>query len=369
VRYLVVVLGLFAILGGLAAIKYKQIAQLLGFGEKMMKMGPPPEAVGTAPAQTQDWVGTLVATGSISAAKGVTVSNDAPGVVAAIRFDSGDVVKQGQILLELDSSVERANLSSAIARRDLAQVNTDRSKVLFGKDAIAKSDVDTNEATLRSAIADVGALQAQIDRKIVRAPFAGKLGIRAVNLGQYLNPGTMITVLQAVEAVYADFTLPQQKLEIVKVGMPVKVQTDAGAVLDGTIAAVDPTLDTATRTLRVRAALPNQSEKLRPGMYVNVAVILPGNQSVVAAPQTAVVHAPYGDSVFVVEDKDGGKVARQQFVRLGEARGDFVAILDGVTAGQELVVEGAFKLRNGARLMINNDHKINPQAAPHPENR
>jgi membrane fusion protein (multidrug efflux system) len=300
-------------------------------------------------------------------------------VVSAIRFDSGEVVKQGQVLLELDSSVERAQLASAQARRDLARLSADRSRALVKENVIARSQADSDDATLKSTSADAAALQAQIERKVVRAPFSGRLGIRQVNLGQYLTPGTAITVLQAVDAVYVDFTLPQQQLGAIAVGTPVQIHVDGpgpGTPGEGAIAAIDPTLDAATRSIKVRAAVGNKDDRFRPGMFVEVAVVLPGRRKLVAVPATAIVHASYGDSVFVVEDKPGdaagataGKVARQQFVRTGESRGDFVGLVEGLKAGQEVVVAGAFKLRNGAGVVVNNSVKLDPKLQPQVENR
>jgi membrane fusion protein, multidrug efflux system len=383
VRYLFAILGVLVVVFGLAGVKWKQISTLISFGEAMAKSGPPPEVVGTAVSAEQNWQGTLSAVGSLSPARGVTVGNEVAGTVTAIRFESGQMVKQGQPLVELDTSVERAQLASAIARKELAITNATRSRALIEKGAIARAQVDTDESTLRGSSADVGALQAQIERKTIRAAFTGRLGIRHVNLGQYLSPGTPITELQAVDATYVDFTLPQANLGDVAVGMPVRVTIEGGgAPVDGTIAALDPTLDSGTRTIKLRAQVANPGDKLRPGMFVNVAVILPKAATRVTVPATAVIHAAYGDSVFVVEDRkdDQGKVvagpdgkpaklARQQFVRTGESRGDFVAIVDGVKPGQEVVIAGGFKVRNGAPVVVNNQIKLNPQLDPRPENR
>jgi len=371
VRYVWTLVGLLLVTGSLGAVKFKQISSLIHYGEEAKKVGPPPESVGTAVAATQAWEGTLTAVGSIAPVRGVALSNDAPGIVSQILFESGDVVRQGQLLVTLDSRVEQAQLASSEARRDLAKVTAGRSEALVGRGAITKSQFDNDEATMQTSSKDVSALQAQIDRKVVRAPFAGRLGIRAVNLGQYLNPGTQITVLEAIDSVYVDFTLPQQRLADVKVGMPVRVSVNGlerGAE-DGTIAAIDPEVDANTRSIKLRASVPNKEEKLRPGMFATVSVILPVEAPRVTIPVTSVVHAAYGDSVFVVDEKDGRTVARQQFVRVGDARGDFVAILDGISAGQTVVAAGGFKLRNGAALVVDNTVTTNPALEPHPENR
>jgi membrane fusion protein (multidrug efflux system) len=384
VRYLLPILALLLLVGGLVYVKYSQIAMLMNMGKEMQKAGPPPEVVSTAPSQQQQWEGTLTAVGSIAAAKGVVVANDAPGIVSRILFDSGATVHEGQVLVELDTAVERAQLASSVARQDLASINAQRSRALVKSAAIAQSQADTDESALKTSTTDSNALQAQINRKIVKAPFTGRLGIREVNLGQYLNSGTRITVLEAIDTVYVDFTLPQQRLGDITIGMPVRVAIEgaASAAQDGKVTAVDPEVDTTTRTIKVRAAVPNKGETLRPGMFANVTVVLPQTGAVVAIPQTALVHASYGDSVFVVEDKkdDAGhvatgadgkplKMARQQFVRTGPSRGDYIAIADGVTAGQDVVSAGAFKLRNGSGITVNNDVKIDAQTSPHPENR
>ncbi len=371
-RYLVPLVVLVAIVAGLGTAKFKQIQTLLHAKEVGEKMGPPPEVVGTAVAGEAAWEGTLAAIGSVAAVRGVAVSNESPGVVSAIHFESGQVVRAGQVLVELDTSVERAQLASAEARKDLAAISQTRSQALVAREAASKAQLDSDVAQLKSSGADFSALKAQIERKTVRAPFAGRLGIRTVNLGQYLQPGTAVTVLESLGAVYVDFSLPQQYLGDVKVGTPLRVHLDdnGGVTLDGTVGAVDPTIDSMTRAIKLRASVLNKRELLHPGMFVNVEVVRGEKRRVVTAPLTAVVHASYGDSVFVVEDrKDGpGKVARQQFVRVGVARGDFVAILDGVKAGQELVSVGAFKLRNGGSIVINNAIKATPSLAPHVEN-
>lgn len=383
VRILYTVIGLVVLVGGLVAIKATQIGGLIKMGKAMEKSGPPPEAVGSAVAEQQTWGGTISAVGSITAAKGVSVSNEVPGTVFRISFESGKVAQQGQILVELDSSVERAQLASAQVRKDLATTNVNRSRALAKSNNIAQAQLDTDESQLKAAESDIATLNAQMEKKRIRAPFAGRLGIRAVNIGQYLNPGTSITTLEATDMVYVDFTVPQQQADAMKVAMPVKVTIEgAKEPLEGKIDAVDPSIDATTRAIKVRATVPNKEEKLRPGMFANVSVLLPETGSVVIVPATSVIHASYGDSVFIVEDKkdesgnavkgaDGNnaKVARQQFVRVGPARGDFVSIKEGVTAGQELVAAGAFKLRNGSGITINNAVMPKPQLSPTPDNR
>jgi membrane fusion protein (multidrug efflux system) len=382
-RYLVVIVGVVSLLGGLGGLKAAQIKSLLAYGRAAAAMGPPPEVVGTMKAKEQTWENRLFSVGTIAPARGVTVSNDAPGVVTAIKFQSGQTVRRGQILVELDSRVERAELASLQAQAGLARVSAGRTRALFKDDAVPKAQLDNAESALQSASANAAALQAQIDRKIVRAPFDGRLGIRLVNLGQYLNPGTAITSLQSSDQNYVDFALPQQQLKQIAVGTVVRINEGLpGPRAEAAIAAIDPTLDPVTRSGRVRAAVRKMDGVLSPGMFVNVSVVLPDRREVTLVGATSLIHASFGDSVFAVEERkddqgalltgpDGkpAKVVRQQFVKTGEARGDFVEILEGVKLGQEIVAQGAFKLRNGAPVMVNNSVKVELQLAPRPENR
>ncbi|MDB4991180.1 MAG: putative Co/Zn/Cd efflux system rane fusion protein [Myxococcaceae bacterium] len=381
-RYFLPILGLLALIAGLAGVKFAQISSLIAFGKAAAASGPPPETVATAQARDLVWAGKLSAVGSVVAEHGVAVSNDSPGVVTKIRFDSGDTVKKGQVLVELDTSVERAQLASAQVRLALANQNVVRTRALASSKTVTAARVDADEAQLKTGETEVSALQAQIDRKVVRAAFSGRLGIRQVNLGQYLSPGTTLTTLESLDSVFVDFTLPQQALSDLKNGMPVHITVSGVQTLsaEGTVAAVDPSVDPTTRTIRVRASFPNPGEKLRPGMFVDVGVVLPERGSIVAIPQTAVVHASYGDSVFVLEAPKGDeaknlsagapiKMARQHFVRLGESRGDFVAVLDGIKVGQEVVTAGAFKLRNNAHVIVNNAVQPKAEVNPTPENR
>jgi membrane fusion protein (multidrug efflux system) len=384
-RYLIVIVGLVLGLGALIGVKGAQIAQLISFGEAMAKAGPPPESVGTTRAVTQNWGGSLNAVGSVVSEQGVALSNEVPGVVSRLNFDSGKRVKQGQLLLELDASVEKAQLASTRAKLELAKQSLERSRRLAPSGAIPQAQLDTDESSVNGLVADLQGLQAQIERKSVKAPFDGRLGIRAVNLGQYLAPGTVLTVLESTESVFVDFALPQTEAALVRLGMDVGVQVEAAGAesLAGTITAVEPSFDPLTRSVRVRAGLTNPGERLRPGMFARVAVLLREEKARVVVPATAVVHASYGDSVFVVEPKKAeagaaaapgpdGKpalVVRQQFVQLGPARGDFVAVLKGLNDGEEVVSSGAFKLRNGMPIAVQNEVKGQPQLDPHPENR
>jgi membrane fusion protein, multidrug efflux system len=395
---IVIAVGIsLAVIGVLAGTKAAQISSLIRFGKAAQAAGPPPSAVGTAVAKGAEWESLLESVGSVAAGRGVTISNEVPGVVRAIRFDSGAKVRAGQVLIELDASVERAQLSSLQARRDLASSSAVRTRRLEAGGASTKAQLDADESQLKTVSADARALEAQIEKKTIRAPFGGKLGIRSVNLGQYLNPGTAITVLESLDAVYIDFTVPQQQVARVPVGTSVRIVlpgTQPPRTLPGKIAAVDPNVDPLTRAVKLRASVEEEghedkghgdktnANELRPGMFVNVSVVLPDRASVVFVPATAILSAPYGNSVYIIEDRkdeaghpvsgpDGkpAKVARQQFVRVGITRGDFVAIDEGVTAGQEVVMLGAFKLRNGAPVFVNNEVQLSPSQTPHPPNR
>jgi membrane fusion protein, multidrug efflux system len=382
-RYLLVGAGLLVLVGILVAIKVAQIGKLMAMGKAMQQSGPPPEAVGSAVAESQTWEATVRAVGSISGLRNVAVSNEVPGTVSKIKFESGQIAKEGQVLVELDADVERAQLASAESRRELAGKTAQRSKVLAAGNVIARSQLDEVESQLKSSTTDVAALRAQVERKIIRAPFPGRLGIRAVNVGQYLTPGTTVTTLDAMGGTFVDFTLPQEELTAAAVGLPVRVTIEGTKeALQGTISAIDPTVDLATRNVKVRAAIPEPQTKPRPGTFVTVEVVKPQKADVVSVPATAIVHASFGDSLFVLEDKKPGspgmdktptgkpvKIARQQFVRLGASRGDFVAITKGLTAGQTVVSAGAFKLRNNAPVYVDNSVQAKPQLAPTPPNR
>jgi membrane fusion protein (multidrug efflux system) len=384
---IVVAVGVsLVVVGLLAGAKVAQISSLMRFGKAAQAAGPPPQAVGTAMAKGAEWESLLESVGSVEAGRGVTISNEVPGVVRAIRFESGAKVRPGQVLVELDASVERAQLSSLQARRDFATSSAARTRRLESGGVSTKAQLDADEAQLKTVSADAQALAAQIEKKTIRAPFGGKLGIRSINLGQYLNPGTPITVLESLDAVYIDFTVPQQQLARVPVGTSVRISlpdAQPPRTLAGKIAAVDPSVDPITRAAKLRASVEAvkadadkpSADALRPGMFVNVSVVLPERASVVFVPATSIRRAPYGNSVYIVEDeKDGpggrpAKVARQQFVRVGVSRGDFVAIDEGVTPGQEVVTLGAFKLRNGAPVVVNNEIQLSPSQTPNPQNR
>jgi membrane fusion protein, multidrug efflux system len=383
-RYAITLALLICIVGILAGLKGAQISKLIGYGQQMEKVGPPPESVNSARVEEQEWEQTLSSIATVVSSQGLALSNDAPGIVTQLHFESGAKVREGQPLVALDTDVERAQLESLRARLKLATRSLGRTRRLAASGTSTPAELDAEESQWRSLNADVKALRAQIARKTVRAPFSGKLGIREVNLGQYLAPGTPVTVIESPEGVFVDFTLPQQELPTLELGQRVRVRAEPEQppVAEGRISAFDASVDVATRAIKVRAAVPNPDDRLRAGMFMNAEVVLPEIVKVVAVPGTAVVRATYGDSVYVVEVKDrqadpanvggGGppvRVARQQFVRLGRTRGDFVAVLEGLGVGQEVVTAGAFKLRNGAPISVKNEVTIQPEQFPRPENR
>lgn len=379
-RYVLAIVGLLLVVGGLAFVKVSQIQMLIGFGEAMAAAGPPPESVSTTEATAQTWETSLRAVGTVASVEGVQISGEVSGVVDQIRFESGAMVKQGEVLVELDRRVERAQLAAAQVTRDLALKTVKRTRSLGAAGAESQAQLDADESALRQASVQIDVLRAQIARKVIRAPFTGRLGIRAINVGQYLSPGTPITTLEAVDGAYVDFELPQQHQPDVTPGLPVRLSAEGMPQLDGkgTIVAIEPSVDPSTRMLKLRAAFDDPKTQLQPGMFVRVEVVLPDERKVVAAPLTAIVYAPFGDSVFIVEpDPEGATgaegepvmVARQQFVRLGERRGDFVALLDGVEPGQPLVTAGAFKLRNNARVAVDDEMQPNAELRPQPGNR
>jgi len=388
-RYLFTFLGLVAIIGGLVYVKYAQIASLIAMGEQMAVTGPPPQAVSTYVAGVQQWEASIPTVGTIASSKGVSISTEVAGVVSSISFTSGATVSKGAVLVQIDARVEKAQLASAVVRRDLALTTVKRTRQLAGSGAASASDLDADESASQSATAEIDVLRAQIARKTIRAPFSGKLGIREVDLGQYLNPGTVLTTLESVEGVYVDFDLPQQQK--IATGMKVRVTVTGRTDFTGhgEVVAVDPKVDPVTRTSKLRATITNADDDFHPGMFVNVALLKNEQVDVVAVPATAIIYATYGDSVFVVEpvpepaegeqpspaasatgpDGQPVMIARQQFVRLGERRGDYVAIVEGVTAGQQLVTEGAFKLRNNAAIYIDNTKVLTASIDPRPINR
>ena len=336
---------------------------------------PPPEAVTTIVVKQEDWQGSLAAIGTVAAINGVTVSADLPGVVRRIAFESGDRVAAGIVLVELDTSQEKAQLSAAEAQLELARLNLDRIRGLRKEGINSQTELDTSEAELKKANGRVAEVAATIERKTIRAPFAGVLGLRQVNLGQYLESGTPIVPLQSLDPIHVNFDVPQQEIGRLKAGGEVRVMLEgaADADVEGRIAAIDSVVDQSTRNVRAQAVLRNRKGVLHPGMFVTVRVILPSRDAVVSVPASAVSYAPYGDSLFVVEEIKGEngqpsyKGVSQKFVKLGGARGDQVAVLSGLEPGAEVVTSGVFKLRDKAAVEVNNSIQPPNNPAPKPQ--
>jgi membrane fusion protein, multidrug efflux system len=360
------------VVGILAGIKGLQIDRMIAHSKQFV---PPAETVTTAVAAPQSWESRLTAVGSLAAVQGVTVTAELTGKVVQIAFKPGSLVQAGDLLVKQDTSSEEAQLRSAEAAAALAKLNLERLAKLLEERTIAKSQHDNADATFKQAVAQIDTIRASIAKKTIRAPFSGRLGIRLVNLGQVINEGEAIVSLQALDPIFVNFSLPQQQLPQVQPGFVVRVTTDAlpGETIEGKITAINPQVDAATRNIRIQATVANSDERLRPGMYVNVAVVRPGKRQVLAVPATSVLYAPYSDSVFVVEDRTDPntgrteKVVRQQLAQLGEKRGDFVAVLSGLNEGETVVSTGVFKLRNGQTVTVNNalspEFKLDPKPA------
>ncbi|HET7754440.1 MAG TPA: efflux RND transporter periplasmic adaptor subunit [Anaeromyxobacteraceae bacterium] len=368
--WLAVSLGLLLVVGALVAIKAGQIGKMINAGKSFT---PPPESVATAKVQESEWEGSTDVVGTIVAVRGVVLGAELSGIVRQIDFESGSNVKRGDVLVKLDTSTEEAQLAAARADASLAKVNLDRARRLREAGSNSVADLDAAEARSKAAAANVASLEATIAKKTIRAPFDGRIAIRQVELGQVVSNGTPIASLQSVTPIYAEFTLPQQALADVKAGQKAQLRTDTfpGRTWQGEVSVVNPEVDMATRNVRIRALFPNQDGKLRPGMFARVEVLSGEHRDVLIIPTTAVVYAPYGDSVFVVdEQKDqGGKTTltvKQRFVRVGERRGDFIAVQSGLKVGETVVSAGAFKLRPGMAVAVNNELAPQPQLSPKP---
>jgi len=368
IQMLVAVVLFLSIIG---FVKFQQIQGAIA-AHKSFSM--PPEAVTTVVAQPQPWEATVEATGSVAPVQGVTLSADQPGVVAAITFQSGRFVRSGETLVRLDTRQERAQLASTQAQRDLAKTAFERSKKLLEQNVIAQAEFDQVAATYKQAEAAVNEMAAGIDRKTIRAPFSGRVGIRQVNIGQYVHSGDPIVPLQSEDPMYVNFTVPQQQAPLLHVGEAVHAVADssAGAMPEGRITAINPVVDETTRNVQVQATFHNAHGRLRAGAYVTVRVGLGKSATIVALPSSAINYAPYGNSIFIVEKMKGpdGKEylgVRQQFVQLGAAQGDRVAILTGVKPGEQVVSSGVFKLRPSAAVVVNNKVQPSNSMTPKPE--
>ena len=360
----------------LAAVGTLKVQQVKAAIAKNSSFQPPPEAVTTTIAREVEWPANLTAIGSTVAVQGVTVSADLPGVIDAIAFESGRLVTQGTVLATLDTRQERAQLEAAEAQLNLSRLNLERARGLREGGVLSQADLDNALATQAQNEARVGEIKATIQRKTIRAPFSGILGIRHANLGQYLAAGDRIVSLQSLDPIYVNFSVPQQEVGRVKIGAVVRVKSQGAAgpptELTGRVTALDSVVDEATRNVQVQATLPNPGGALRPGMFVETELLLGTTTAVIALPASAISFAPYGDSVFVVaEMKNPAGVtyrgAQQQFVKLGRSRGDQVAVLSGLRPGQEIVTSGVFKLRSGAVVEVNNAVQPANDPAPKPQ--
>ena len=350
-------------------IKALQIGKMMSTPQTM-----PPTTVSSTSVKEEDWAPRLTAVGSVSAVQGAVVSAELAGVVSEINFENGGEAKKGEVLMKLDASQEEALLRSAEAEAQLARTDLERSRDLAMKKVVSSAELDSAQSKFRRLNAVVDQVRSSIAKKTLIAPFDGQLGIRQVNVGQMINAGQQVVPLTSLDPVFADFALPQQYLGQLTPGLEVHVTTDAipGRVFNGKLTAINSMVDSSTRNITLQATLDNSDHALRPGMFAKAEVMLPEKHKALVVPGSAISYAPFGDSVFVIEKKKDEKtgkesqVIRQQFVRVGEARGDLVAITQGLKAGETIVSTGVFKLRNGMTVTINNDLAPNPQENPNP---
>ena len=395
--WIFVIVGLLVVVGALAGIFGSQIAKMIAAGKTMVL---PPEAVTTAKVEATQWQESRPVVGSLVAVRSVVLGSELPGLVRQIHFDSGTSVRAGQELVKLDTSTEEAQLAASQADAQLAHQSLDRAKRLRADNTNTAAELDAADARAKGADANVAQLKAVIAKKTIRAPFDGRVGIRQVELGQILGNGAPIATLQSVNPMHAEFFLPQEFLSELTLGLATRVTTSIFPKdkWEGHITVINSEVDVSTRNVKVRATVPNPDGRLRAGMFVNVEVLSSKLLPVLVIPATAVIYAPYGDSVFTVEEKKPqapekpkapsekdagdsaakvkkaeppapfvpGLVARQKFVRLGERRGDLVAVISGVAAGEQVVSLGAFKLRNNSSVIVRNDLAPQTEIAPHP---
>jgi membrane fusion protein (multidrug efflux system) len=366
---LVVVVAIYFGLG------YYKVGQIMGFVQlaKSGAFAPPPTAVTTTVAEKTQWQPTLETIGTVVAINGVTISTDLAGIVCKLAFDSGCQVKAGDLLVQLNTDQEQAQLAQAEAQRDWTQITLTRNQGLLEKRTVSQSDFDSATAQFHQAQATVDQYKAVIARKTLRAPFAGIVGIRQVNLGQYLNTGDPVVTLQSFDPIYVNFSLPQQNLSQITVGQAVEITVDAygDKLFKGRLTAINSLVDQNSRNVQIQATLPNSDTQLRPGMYAQVKVVLPETQEVVAIPTSSIHYAPYGDSVFIVSDlksQDGKtyKGVTEQFVKLGQSKGDLTAIVSGLKPGDEVVTSGVFRLRSGGAIIVNNKTTPGNDTSPKP---
>jgi len=358
-RMLIMLVLVGAVLGGIYAFQTFVSGKIKTV---MAGIGNLPQTVATTKAVTSDWQPQMEAVGSLRAVSGADLSLELAGVVAELNFQSGDDVEAGKVLLRLRNEDDVAKLKSLQAQADLSQVNYDRDVKQLNAKAVSQAVVDTDEANLRNFRAQVDQQKEIVDKKVLKAPFAGRLGIRQVDLGQYLGAGTTIVTLQALSPIYVDFLMPQQALEIAKVGLPIKIKVDTfpGKTFAGKITSINSKVDQSTRNVQVRGTLDNTGHNLLPGMFATVDIDSGAAQKLITLPQTAITYNAYGSLVYIVDEKDKGPdgkpklLVRQTFVTTGSTRGDQVAVLKGVKEGDTVVIAGQMKLRNGAPVVVNN---------------
>ncbi|MDP4609714.1 MAG: efflux RND transporter periplasmic adaptor subunit [Opitutales bacterium] len=351
-------------------------AQFAAMAEAGASMVPPPVSVSTFIASEQVWEESLQAIGSIEPVQGVALEAEIPGIVSMINFENGQFVNAGDLMVQLDIKVEQAQLRAAEASARLAVLENERAKKLRESGSVPQSQLDSSSADVEKANAEVDNFKAIISRKTIRAPFSGKVGIRQINLGQYVAQGASIVTLQADEQVFVNFTLPQHALSKLSTGMEIALKSDAypDKTFTGAITAISPQIDSRTRTIQLQGTLDNPDGLLRAGLFVRVEAKLPTKQTVLVVPSTAINYAPYGNSIYKVIEKvdeasgESQLIAEQHFIRIGKHKGDFVSVVDGMNKGDEVVSAGAFKLQNGATVMINNDLKPTAELNPNPDN-
>ncbi len=362
-RILLAIIIVAIVAGILSGIKYLQINRMTAQGQQF---APPPATVTVAEVAEMNWETRLTAIGSLEAVQGVNVTAELTGKVVRIAFASGAFIEAGELLVQQDISSESAQLRAAEANLALAKANYDRAKELFSEKVVTQAAFDQAQASLKQARAEIDRIQAIIEKKTIEAPFAGRLGIRRIDLGQIIKEGDPVVTLQSLDPIFVNFLLPQNELAQLAPGLNVRVAADVlgEETINGQITAINPQVEADTRNILIQATLRNENEKLRPGMFVNVEVLFPQKALVLAIPATAVLYAPYSDSVFLVEEETSEtngppvKLLRQQFVRLGAAQGDFVSVREGLQAGQQVVSTGVFKLRNGQKVVV--DNKLAP---------
>lgn len=369
-KFVIALFGFAVLVLSLGAVKALQIKKAMSVAHVQ-----PPSSVTTFEAKQVEWRSYIKAIGTLAPVEGVTISADAAGHVVKVSAESGSAVKAGDLLVEIDTSVENAQLVAAEAKADLAKVSLDRAQSLLGNNTVAKSEFDVADATYKQAMAEVTSIKATIDKKRIRAPFDGRVGIRLVNVGQYVSPGSPLLPLQKLDPIYVNFSVPQRQLSSLSVGQKIILNVDAAeaGTFEGAVNAINSEVDPATRNVTVQATIANPQEVLRAGMFARVELELPNAESLVVVPATAIAYASYGNSVFIVEkmkDPEGKEYlgVRQQPITVGIARGDLVAISGGVKPGEQVVTAGVFKLRNGVPVQVNNTVQPSSNLAPKPSN-